>query len=194
MEEIKRRNRTITEALSGSIPPQPQIIVSEICYLQLRLLCELIILGCAVAQGELADLKAKRIKKTWHAAELAAKLQELHPDFYPVPGAQVLGGNGKVERLETVKGGFLTLAQLRTLYAECGDRLHVGSLERVLNDRRPNIDLNRIRWWQDLIVRLLNHHQIQLYEPNFQLWTIMQANSDGRVHVTLFERIGPAPQ
>lgn len=194
MEEIKRRIRTITEALAGSIPPQPKIIVSELCYLQLRLICELIILGCAVAQGDLSDLKAKKIKKTWHAAELAKKLQELHPDFYPVPGEQVVGDNGKVERLETVQDGFLTLAQLRTLYAECGDRLHIGSLERILNDKRPNLDLDRIRWWQDLIVKLLNHHQIQLYESNFQLWTIMQAKNDGKVHVSLFERIGPAPQ
>lgn len=193
MEEIKRRNRAMTEMLAGTVPPQPQIIVSDFCYLQLRLTCELIVLACAVAHGDVRGVEGRKLQKEWHAADLATKLEQLHPEFYPKPGQQVLRSNGKVERIDPISDGFLALPDLKALYSECGDRLHIGSVRTLLTDRRPPVDLARIRNWQDKIIRLLNHHQIQLFDPDYQLWTIMQGKEDGQVHVTLFQRIGEAP-
>ncbi|WP_420407138.1 hypothetical protein [Hoeflea sp.] len=190
MEEIKRRNRAMTEMLTGTVPPQPQIIVSDFCFLQLRLTCELIILACAVAHGDVTGAEKRKFQKEWHAANLAQKLEQLHPEFYPKPSQQVLGLDGKVERLEAISDGFLTLSDLNTLYSECGSRLHIGNIKTLLSNRRPPVDLDRIRVWQDKIIKLLNHHQIQLFDPDYQLWTLMQAKGDGKVQVNLFQRIG----
>lgn len=194
MDEIKRRNRTVTEMLAGTVPPQPMIIVSDICYLQLRFTCELIVLACAVAHGDINGTQAKKLQKEWHAGELATKLEKLHPTFYPVPGQQVIGPNGKVERIDAIRDGFLTLDELKSLYGECGDRLHIGNVRALLNNSRPAVDLERIRIWQGKIIRLLNHHQIQLFDPDYQLWTIMQGKENGLVQVSLFKRVGEAPK
>ena len=37
---------------------------------------------------------------------------------------------------------------------------------------------------------LLNHHCIQLIDDDQQIWVLIQAESDGKVHVYEFERIG----
>lgn len=189
MEEIKRRNRAMSEMLVGAVPPQPQVIVSDFCYLQLRLTCELIILACAVAHGDVKGVGNPKFQKKWHAADLAAKLEQLHPAFYPMPSRQILRPNGKVERVEAIQGGFLTLSDLKILYAECGRRLHIGNIKTLLSGRRPSVDLDQVRAWQDKIIQLLNHHQIQLFHPDYQLWTVMEAKTDGRVHVNLFKRV-----
>ena len=188
MEEIKRRQKAMSDLQNGTIPPQPQIIVSEFCYLQLRFICELIIIGCAVAHGDIKEVETPRFQKEWNAARLAAYLLRIHPEFYPRPTKQVLGTNGKVERVENVTDGFLTLGDLKNLYEEAGGRLHVGSTRNFRLSRRPEVDLERITDWIGKIRTLLNHHCIQLHDPSFQIWTLMQAKSDGQVHVTLFEK------
>ncbi len=189
MEEIKRRQKAMTDLLTGTVPPQPQIIVSEFCYLQLRFICEPIIIGCAVAHGDIEEVESRRFQKEWNAARLANYLSKIHPEFYPRPTRQILGSDGKVERIENVTDGFLTLDELKELYDEAGSRLHAGSAQSFRLGKRPEVDLKRIANWTGRIRRLLNHHCIQLIDPSFQIWTLMQAKGDGRVHINLFKKL-----
>jgi len=39
------------------------------------------------------------------------------------------------------------------------------------------------------IMTLLDHHEMQLAHLDFQLWTLMNAKIDGKVHVTLFQKV-----
>ena len=64
MEEVKIRLSCIEIAVSGKLF-LPSKIVEEICYLQLRMLCELIALGCLTAHGDIA--KSKSLQKAWAA-------------------------------------------------------------------------------------------------------------------------------
>ena len=43
--------------------------------------------------------------------------------------------------------------------------------------------------WKQQIVTLLNHHQIQLINSNSQWWVLMEAESDGEVHVAEMKNI-----
>jgi hypothetical protein len=61
MEEIKRRGEAIRITASGQLADRiPPRMAEELCYLQLRMICELIALGSLVAHG---DIKVTRAKK-----------------------------------------------------------------------------------------------------------------------------------
>ena len=48
MEEIKLRFHWTEIALLGGFPPMPGAFVKEFCRLQLRMVCELLAIGCVV--------------------------------------------------------------------------------------------------------------------------------------------------
>ena len=83
MEEVKVRIECIEQALAGrtGFPPP---IVREFCYLQLRLLSELIALSCLVAHGDIAGLQSHKSGRAWSADEILKRLTELRPHFYPI--------------------------------------------------------------------------------------------------------------
>src|SRR5215211_5690148 len=84
LEEVKIQIASIEAALRGGTPfPGP--IVREFCYLQLRMLCELIALGCLVAHGDIRAAQSKDLQKEWSAYRIMDALEKLHPGFYPRP-------------------------------------------------------------------------------------------------------------
>src|SRR3712207_5819604 len=87
LDEIKVRLSCIETSLQGGTPfPGP--IIRECCYLQLRIICELIALGCLIAHGDIPAAKVQRIQKEWSAHRIIQTLEGLHPDFYPKPHVQ----------------------------------------------------------------------------------------------------------
>jgi hypothetical protein len=191
MEELKRRRDIIADVLASKYS-LPQGIAVELCYLQLRMVCELIALACLAAHGDIPATRSGKMQKAYAPEKILTELERLHPEFYPVAGKQVRSSTGKPVEVVPIKSGYLTKDDLLTLWAECGDRLHRGSMKNI--DRPFVVDFNRIREWDTTIPILLDHHQIQLRNPIHQLWVIMQAESDGRVHATLFEKLAAANQ
>lgn len=53
MNEVKVRIAAIDAGTGGLLGALPAPIVQEHCYLQLRMCCELIALGCLVAHGDI---------------------------------------------------------------------------------------------------------------------------------------------
>jgi hypothetical protein len=58
----------------------PQALIREYCFLQLRMLCELIALGCLVAHGDIT--KTKYFQKAYKGDDILQRLEKLHPDFF----------------------------------------------------------------------------------------------------------------
>lgn len=56
----------------------------------------------------------------------------------------------------------------------------------------PEEFIERSGKWKQQILTLLNHHQIQLVDNDSQWWVLMEAESDGEVHVTEMKKIGEA--
>ena len=79
MHEAKARLLAMDTALEGKTG-LPEVAVREYCFLQLRMLCELIALGCLTAHG---DLQTGKLKDEYKADKIIKRLQQLHPDFYP---------------------------------------------------------------------------------------------------------------
>ncbi len=80
MDEAKNRLSWIEHAVNGHTG-FPAVLVREFCYLQLRMLCELIALGCLVAHGDIEQ--STKLQKEWAANKILAQLAALHPSFYP---------------------------------------------------------------------------------------------------------------
>lgn len=188
MEEIKRRDRAIRDALNGFLPPQPRIIVHEFCYLQLRFICELIALGCSVVHGDLRN-NNKKLNKEWRAGNLIKELERLHPDFYPRPTKQVLDAYGKVERTENIKDGFLSKQELIKVYGKISEHLHRGNVEKIISGNHDKADFSEIIKIATSIINLLGHHQIQMVDSDFQIWTVMRSSKDGNVQVSLLKKV-----
>jgi hypothetical protein len=187
MEELKRRRDIIADVLTSKFN-LPQGTAIELCYLQLRMICELIALGCLAAHGDIPATRSGKMRKAYAPNTILAELERLHSQFYPVPGKQVLSSSGTPIDVLSIETGYLTKDDLLSLWARCGDRLHRGSMKNI--DRPFVVDFNVIREWDTKIVTLLRHHQIRLQNPKYMLWIIMQSQTDGRVVASLMETIG----
>ena len=188
MEEIKRRNKAVYDALNGCAS-LPKILVSEFCYLQLRFILELIAHGCLVVHGELRN---RNLDKKWNAGDLIKALEDLHPDFYPLPTKQILISSDEKPRrfkLEDIKEGFLSKEEFLGVYGRIGNHLHKGNVKKILSKNHDKIDFSEIDKIATRIRILLNHHIIHMVDSDFMIATLMESREDGKVHVTFFEKI-----
>jgi hypothetical protein len=164
MVEAKHRLLAMDTALEGKTGlPRPTI--REFCFLQLRMLCELIALGCLTAHG---DLETGKLKEDYKADRIIRRLQSLHPDFYPRAATRT------ETRIELSEDGFFTKEELMKLYWRCGDVLHRGTVETLWSRRSGDAEIEEIRTWKQKIEALLSDHTIFMADGNtvalFRLW------------------------
>jgi hypothetical protein len=197
MEEIVVRDEILNTALAGrmpiveamtNMPEMREIAIAETCYLQLRMICELIALGCLAAHGDIEAARTKRITKAPQADWIMKALLQLHTRFYPKPSKQVLNKDGRPMEVVNIEGEFLGRENLLDLYNECGGFLHRGSLKHVLAEKRPKPDFARIKKWADGTWALLNHHQIQLIDPELQIIGLMKDKVSRRAQFSFWKK------
>lgn len=187
MEEIKKRTTVVDGFLSGKCHAMYVQTTSESIGLQIRKILELIALASMVANRPEYQKYRENFHRDWNGKRILEALEKANPNFYPQPTKQVVDRTtGKVESVEEIKSGFLTKEEYVTLYDICGGILHAD------NPFSPRRDVQRFLdsapAWMRKIMRLLNHHQIQLIDDDQQIWVLMKAESDGKVHVYEFER------
>lgn len=188
LEEIKIRDRAIRVMIKVPAPIPSQILY-ENCHLQMRMICELIALGCLLVHGDIEGTQRGRLRKAYAADFILNALEALHPDFYPQPGQQVVV-DGKVKSVEKIKSGFLSKTDLIQLYVRCGQICHRGSARDVLQKFDPaKVSFDEIETHLRAITRLLNHHQIALYDNKNMVWALMQSDKDGKPHTFLMTRV-----
>jgi hypothetical protein len=188
MKELKARV-DVTNAVLKNPPALPGPMIQEFCLLQVRMVCELIALGCLVAHGDINE--ANKLEKTYQADKILSTLEALHPDFFPVAVRQRLVAPGRFHLVRR-RSGFLTKPEFFKLYNQtCGNALHRGSLKHLLASRQQ---LTASR--QDIadliakIVTLLDHHQITLTGGNTVLICGMVTKETGQVQVMLADAQG----
>jgi hypothetical protein len=194
MEEIKIRISAIDSGTSGKLH-LPAQITREFCFLQLRLICELIALGCLVAHGDLE--KATRLRNDWAADKIMGELEKLHADFFPISVVQEPGYTGKSpHNFKGVSQPPLTKNDLVSLYRECGDYLHKGSLKNLLKGNSPKqVNFPEITKRAQRFVDLLNIHVIGMLGFDKVLICMMQTVENNRnVQVTMAEKRDYPPQ
>ena len=182
MEEAKARLSCIDMALAGRTG-LPGPAVHEFCYLQLRMLCEVIALGRLTAHGDITP--SKRLHKEYAADKIVSKLEKLHPNFYPVACTQNKRGPDEYDAV-LLDDGYLTKPELLQLYRKCGDFLHRGSLRKVISPQVLRFTV--IESWRKKIGDLLWFHAIFLLNKNSMvLCTLKNIEANNRVTWALLE-------
>ena len=189
MEEIKKRTLVVNGLLTRQLSAMYVQTTAECIGLQIRKILELIALASMVANQDAYKKHRTNFHRDWNGKRILATLEVANPSFYPVPTRQVLDPHtSKVTETMEVTQGFLSKADFVTLYDECGRILHAHNpFSTAPQDARAFI-ANTPKWMTKIIT-LLNHHQIQLMDEDKQIWVLMEAKSDGKVHVYEFERV-----
>ncbi len=176
MEEAKARITAI-DLLAMNVTKLPGFIAEEMGYLQLRMLCEIIALGCVVAHGDIEAAQTNRFQKEWSADKLVGALETLHTHFFPIPvrakGVRKANGNQKLHELEGAQSGFLTKERLVKLYAECGQTLHRGNAKKLASKSGYKPDFAPIMKWRSEIMTLLDIHILSLFDPDTMFICVM---------------------
>ncbi len=163
MEEIKWRSQIIG---SAHTLPLPRLgAVAELSYLQLRMVCEVIALGCLLVHGDVPGSRTVRLRTTSKADFIIKALEKLHSEFYPVPCEIRYDLNNQPWAIindPIDNKPILDKPSLLSLYYECGSFLHRGDLDFVLPATIRTVKLNTIQNWLAKITNLLQNHEIQL--------------------------------
>jgi hypothetical protein len=171
MEEAKGRIEAIDHTLQHKTGLTDQL-GREFCTLQLRMLCEVIALGCLVAHG---DIRTQKLTRARYAQHIIAGLERLHPRFYPRPVRQTARG------VEDIAGGYLTKEELVKLVGACGDALHRGSAKNLLSPRTLPRDAIIARTQK--IRTLLDIHWFTLSDGRPHYLCSMSGGEGGKVGV-----------
>jgi len=198
MEEILIRDELLKHVVHGGLahgptmalqPDKLMIAKVEFAYLQLRMICELVALGCLVAHGDIAEARTSKLLKSYEPHVIIKSLEKLHPSFFPQPSKQAQATDSrKIRWLTPITAGFLTKEELLKLYSECGRFLHRGSLQKMLAAPDFIPDTGKPIEWADKIWTLLEHHQIQTADPMVSLIGLMKDKKDSRPQFSFWKK------
>lgn len=166
----------------------PSPLVREYGFLQVRMLCEIVALGCLVAHGDLVKKAPKKLTRAYAPGEIIAALESLHDDFFPVPISPQRTQHGW-HMAEHVGGPYLTKSEIGKLWARCGGILHRGDLRRVLRENSPvQSDFADLEEAAQKILNLLSKHRMVRSDRQIAFLTFLQdAAVGGGVRVILGE-------
>ena len=191
MEEIKIRIAAIDLGTGGKLPLLAPVFVTEFSFLQLRMICELIALGCLVAHGNLKQ--SKKLKKEWAADKIIEEMEKLHLDFFPRPVRYTQIKEGF--RFDLVPGR-LTKEGLIELYHECGNHLHRGNVKKLLKAKMPvQVHFPEITARAQKLHDLLAQHVVSTIgnEKHF-ICVLRNANNNMQAQVTIAEKTKEPPE
>jgi hypothetical protein len=175
MEEIKWRTQVIRSAHTLPFPRAGAAV--ELSYLQLRMVCEVIALGCLLVHGDVVGLRTIRLKKMYQADAIIHALEDLHADFYPIPCKIKYDTYNQAWRVDDPIAvnpqDILDKPSLITLYHECSLFLHRGNLNFVLPATVRRVKFETIQNWVNKITNLLHNHRLKLADGDRELWIDM---------------------
>lgn len=190
MDEVKARIDCINwyvQGKSGLTAP----FVRDACWLQLRMLCELVAIGCLVAHGDISMLQGHKIGKTWSADKILDRMAKLRPNFFPFAVTQKVSlqpaGNKHFE-LTRLDNQPITRDGLLALYGYTHKHLHRGTLKKLLSSQQPldlAINVPEIVAWAQKINDLLSIHSISINEKRVFMCVLRNADDNNKVNVAI---------
>lgn len=181
MREIKERTAAIVRMIDRVKPGRPAIpagyVEAESCILQVRYCCELIALASLAAHHQLGV--SAKLLKSWNADETFARLAHVNPHCFPRATKTTRPPNGLHIELRRDQ---MTMDELQTTYAACGELLHRGVLKHALAGGGRNYQLDDVVRWTSRIRGLLREHVVMLLEPG-NVFLVRMHNEQGEVEV-----------
>lgn len=193
MSEARYRIDAFNHILAGGTG-LAEALVMELCFLQLRMLCETIALASVVIHGDISEIVMNRKLATeWHAEKIIDALEKLHSNFFPQP----------VEyRDKHIQGGVtpnaITKEEVIKLYGICGDALHRGTAKKISNyktTKSRKFDAPEITIWVQKIEDLLGTHVIVSFAGTMIVMCVLRdmAHNMGTTTTVLEHQAVPPP-
>ena len=183
MVEAKARAASIN-TFSNDQRGIPSPLVREYCVLQIRMLCEIIGLGCLVAHGDLIERGPKKLSKAFAPGEIFASLDRLHNDYFPVPISPEKTATGW-HMAEYIGGPPATKSDIGQIWARCGDILHRGSLKSLVKEKNPvQNDFADVNEWGTKLMNLLSNHRIIRADRQIAFITLLAFGPDVQVVIS----------
>lgn len=179
MREIKLRVKSMSQMhdLCGPTGLHPQAAL-DYDYLQLRLICELIAIGCMVAHDHPKALY--RLRGAWRPEEILRDLEEVFPSFYPIPISNPIHEGATLRYNVLTTTDCLTRTELPKVWTVCGGRLH-ETLSAILARRPVAPDFTEVESFVAKIKSLLACHQITLKDQDKHFLVLMGKDADDPV-------------
>lgn len=157
MDEVRLRVELVARLVEDCEQWRPQFL-QEICWLQLRMICETIAIACLLAHG---DVKGRNQLDRQKPHEIFTIMKDINPDFFPKPIiVTVKDGHAKVKQRDDRQ--FMAAKDLEKLWNMAGDRLHRGKSWHVVSQRKdgPTVSLDAITQPTTDLIQLLQRHVI----------------------------------
>jgi hypothetical protein len=176
MGEIRHRLSLVQTIVDGAITTGYETFDAELVFLQLRKSLELIAFSSLVANKDKYSVVHANFEHHWRAKQMLKAVEQLNPDFYPVPLSEPeLLSNG-VKHIEPIPDGFLTKDEFAFLYDKCAEVLHAPN---PFMTKDPVIRTKySVTQWVSRIQGLLRFHLIHLVDDT--KW-IVQIPDEGSV-------------
>jgi hypothetical protein len=184
LEEAKHRLVALDLLLSGKTGLAAGA-VHESAYLQLRMLCETIALGCVIAKGD--HEPTGKIRTEYRAGKIIEYMDRIHPEFYPRAAKQTQAGPEVYDAI-LVDDGYLTKEDLKKLHSECGMHLHRGTIKRLASKPQYDREHKVIRMWKEKIETLLRYHIISMLDKRtVVLFVLSNKQNNDKVQCVVVE-------
>jgi hypothetical protein len=186
MDEARLRIHALRDAIVVKDRWVPRLL-QEFAYLPLRMLCEIIAVGCLVAHG---DVQSRGTLKSWKVPEIIKKLEELNADFYPrgVRFRKVPAGT----HFDDYNVPQLSKVELIKLWEQSGLFLHRGSAKNLIAEkgRTLKVNLDSIIQNGQKILNLLEQHVISSANKKSHLLVAL-ASEDANGNAMLWSAASP---
>ena len=181
LEEVKWRSNAVEEVVDRNVTHGKEILDYEFCAIQLRKILELIAFSTLIAHKETYSNTFKNFRKHWNAKKLIENLEQIHPDFYPIPiKFNFQDPVTKVKHFDDVQDGYLLKEEVVELYDYCCTIIHTRNPFKTGSN---NINIrNTVTGWIQRIKNLLSLHRITLVNSEVIWVVIMESPEDSKVH------------
>lgn len=154
-----------------------KLFAREFGYLQLRHICELIAIGCLVAQGDYETFR--NFTTEYNPKKIFKSLQNINPDFFPQPSKRIYKNGSHLLEANCVEGAA-DRQKIVDIWSESGGHLHRASLNNYLQKTfKPLPETAHIEDAHIAIALLLKSHIIPLRsEPDDPVLTILEIHLD----------------
>jgi hypothetical protein len=192
MREALLRAEFINVIIQGRSEADPRLAY-EIGFLQLRMLCEIIAIGCLTAHGDLPATRTQKLMETWRPHQILGALQKVRPHFYPIPfRSQTKRADGTLIYDNRTEGG-LTRPELIHLHGIAGGVLHKGGATSALSFyANTHVDFRTIARWNQKILDLLSIHAIAIIDNESLYLCHLRSGPAGDVDMVLASTRKPA--
>jgi hypothetical protein len=180
MLEIKSRLDLIEEVKDGMWPLSLRI---EICYLQLRYICDLVTIGSLIVQGDYSS----HLGEAYAPGPIFKMLEKKYEGAFPQPAT--ISNNGTHIAANSVPNA-MTKNGLVDLWNKTGDKLHRLKISRFFRSyetqKSGSTDMEEIESYVAKLRNLLATHIVPMHNPK-TLVVVTLFGEDGSPNLSFLE-------